>query len=147
MLTLTPKKSKSFASAHQIIGLFIIIALLFQVGLGVLHHRVWKQTQSPTKFSTIHKYLGPAIFLFSLINGGLGFNFADNSVHNSRYAVVILTVAMLYFLVRWSFSWWGKRKETRKQQQWVGDGCQQPQYGPQVPYGNAVPLRDMPGRP
>lgn len=143
---ITLQKSKSFASAHQLIGLLIIIALLFQFGLGLLHHRTWKQTKSPTKFSKIHKYLGPAIFLLGLINGGLGFNFAGNGVYISRYVVIILTVAVLYSGVRWVAHWWGKRKEKRKQQQWVGDGYshQQNQFGPQVPYGNAMPLRDLP---
>ncbi|KAM0706509.1 hypothetical protein Q7P35_005836 [Cladosporium inversicolor] len=141
-------KSKSFASAHQLIGLLILIAMLLQLGLGLLHHRTRKQTKSPTKFSKIHKFLGPAIFLLGLINGGLGFSFAGNSSYHGRYIVVILTVAVFYFGVRGLAWWWAGRKKERKQREWVGEGFQHPQFGPQEPYpgGPAVPLGDLPGR-
>jgi hypothetical protein len=121
--------------------------MLIQLGLGLLHHRTWKQIKSPTTYSKIHKFLGPAVFLLGLINGGLGFSFADNSSYHSRYIVVILTVAVFYAGVR-GLAWWcAGRKKERKQQQWVGSEHQDPQFGPQEPYpGHAVPLRDMPGR-
>jgi hypothetical protein len=142
-----PNQSKNFASAHQLIGLLILIMLLIQLGLGLLHHRTWKQTKSPTKFSKIHKFLGPAVLLLGLINGGLGFDFANNSSYNARYIVIILTVAILYSGVRGIAWWWAGRRKERKQQQWVGEGYQHPQFGPQEAYpGPAVPLRDMPGR-
>ena len=122
--------------------------MLIQLGLGLLHHRTWKQTKSPTTYSKIHKFLGPAVFLVGLINGGLGFSFAGNSSYHARYIVVILTVAVFYAGVR-GLAWWrsGRKKES-KQQQWVGHGVEHPQFGPQEPYprGSAVPLRDMPGR-
>lgn len=141
-------QSKHFASAHQLIGLLILITMLIQLGLGLLHHRTWKQSKSPTKYSKIHKYLGPAIFLLGLINGGLGFSFAGNSSYYGRYVVVILTVAVFYFGVRGIAWWWAGRKKDRKQQEWVGEGFQHPQFGPQEPFpgGPAVPLRDLPGR-
>ena len=126
--------------------------MLIQLGLGLLHHRTWKQKQikspSPTKYSKIHKFLGPAILLLGLINGGLGFSFAGNSSYHSRYIVVILTVAVFYAGVT-GLAWWcGRRKKERKQQQWVGNGFQHPQFGPQEPYpgGPAVPLGNMPSR-
>jgi hypothetical protein len=100
--------------------------MLIQLGLGLLHHRTQKQqpVKTSTKFSKIHKYLGPAIFLLGLINGGLGFNFAGNSSYYGRYVVVILTVAVFYFGVRGVAWWWNGRKKEKKQQEWVGeDGC------------------------
>lgn len=149
------QKSKTFLSAHQLIGLLIFIALLIQLGLGLLHHRTWKQTKTPTKFSKIHRYLGPAIFLLGLIDAGLGFNFAGNSSYNSRYTVVVLAVAVLYFGVRGTAWWWGRRnggekgrKQHQHQQQWVGDdGYRREEWGgSREEYGHAVPLREFPGR-
>ena len=144
-------QSKSFVSAHQLIGLIIFIALLIQLGLGLLHHRTWKQTKSPTIFSKIHRYLGPTIFLLGVINGGVGFNFAENSSYNPRYAVVVLAVAVIYFGIRGTAWWWARRnggKEKKQQQQWVGDygNRQDSRFGSQDPYGHAVPLREFPGR-
>jgi hypothetical protein len=148
------KQSKSFVSAHQLIGLLIFVFLLIQLGLGLLHHRTWKQTKSSTKFSKIHRFLGPAVFLLGVINGGLGFNFAGNSSYNPRYAVVVLAVAVVYFGVRGTAWWWAKRnggkekKQQQQQQQWIGDDGyrQHERCGPQDPYGQAVPLREFPGR-
>jgi hypothetical protein len=124
--------------------------MLIQLGLGLLHHRTQKTQPKPssTKFSKIHKFLGPAIFLLGLINGGLGFSFAGNSAYHGRYIVVILAVAVGYFGVRGVAWWWAGRKKERKQQEWVGEGFQHPQFGPQEPClgGHAVPLREMPGR-
>jgi hypothetical protein len=104
-------------------------------------------------FSKIHRYLGPAVFLLALVNGGLGFNFAGNSSYNSRYAVVVLAVAVLYFGVRGTAWWWarrngGKAEQKQQQQQWVGDDGyrQHERIEPQEPYGQAIPLREFPGR-
>ena len=151
--TTNQNQSKSFLSAHQIIGLLIFVALLIQLGLGLLHHRTYKQTKSPTTFSKIHRYLGPAVFLLGVINGGLGFNFAENSSYNARYAVVVLAVAVIYFGVRGTAWWWtkrngGKGEQKQQQQQWIGDDGyrQHEQSGHQEPYGQAMPLREFPGR-
>lgn len=124
----------------------IVVILLFQLGLGILHHRIWKQTKSPTKFSKIHKYVGPAVLLLGLINGGLGFNLAENSSYHSRYVVVILTVAVFYFATMGIKWWWTKRREGRKQQLWAGSAASENHYGQQEPYGPAVPLRPLPSR-
>jgi cytochrome b len=151
--TTNQNQSKSFLSAHQIIGLLIFVALLIQLGLGLLHHRTYKQTKSPTTFSKIHRYLGPAVFLLGVINGGLGFNFAGNSSYNARYAVVVLAVAVIYFGVRGTAWWWtkrngGKGEQKQQQQQWIGDDGyrQHERSGHQEPYGQAIPLREFPGR-
>lgn len=89
------------------------------------------------------------MFLFGLINGGLGFNFAGNSSYNSRYVVVILTVAVLYSGVLGIQWWWSGRKERKQkeqQQQWVGGGGDYSQFGPPDSHGHAVPLKTFQGR-
>lgn len=90
------------------------------------------------------------MFLFALINGGLGFNFAGNSSYNSRYVVVILTVAVLYSGVLGLKWWWSGRKERKlkKHQRWVGDGGYHgDEFGPPDSYGHAIPLKSFQGRP
>jgi hypothetical protein len=151
-----PHQSKHFSSIHQLIGLLLIIILLLQLALGLLHHRTHKKQPksaslpTSTKYLKIHKYLGPTIFLLGLINGGLGFNFAGNPSYNARYTIMILMVAVCYSGIRGIAWWWAGRKrrneEKQQQQEWVGEGFQHPQFGPQESYpGYAVPLREMPG--
>lgn len=69
-------KSKNFNSAHQAIGIILLLALFSQLTLGILHHRIYKREQRKTTMGKIHRYLGPAIILFGLINGAVGFAFA-----------------------------------------------------------------------
>ena len=69
-------KSKNFNSAHQILGILLLLAMFLQLGLGVMHHRVFKKEQRKTIMGKIHLYLGPAVIVVGLINGGLGFAFA-----------------------------------------------------------------------
>ena len=71
-------KSKNFNSAHQIIGILILMALFTQLVLGILHHRIYKKEQRKTTMGRIHLYLGPAIIFFGLVNGGIGFSFAGS---------------------------------------------------------------------
>lgn len=68
-------KSKNFNSAHQIIGILLLLALFTQLGLGVTHHRIYKKEQRKTTMGKVHLYLGPAIIFFGLVNGFVGFNF------------------------------------------------------------------------
>jgi len=90
--------------------------------------------------------------LLGVVNGGLGFNFAGNSSYNPRYAVVVLAVAVIYFGVRGMAWWWSRRhgEKEKKQQQWAGSdaGYRRDEWGgqPHEPYGQAVPLREFPGR-
>lgn len=72
-------KSKFYNSAHQIIGLLVLFAVLLQLTLGILHHRMWKRERRPTWLGKIHLYLGPAAILTGIINGGIGFDFAGKS--------------------------------------------------------------------
>jgi hypothetical protein len=69
-------KSKNFNSAHQVIGIIILIALFTQLGLGITHHRIYKKEQRKTIMGKIHLFLGPAIIFFGIVNGAVGFAFA-----------------------------------------------------------------------
>ena len=71
-------RSKHFNSAHQIIGILLLIAFLAQLALGAMHHAKYKKDQQPTLMGKIHRFLGPAIMLVGLMNGYIGFAFAGN---------------------------------------------------------------------
>ena len=88
-------KSKHFASAHQIIGIFILLALFAQLALGVVHHRIFVREQRKTIMGKIHMGLGPAIIVFGIINGALGFSFAGMS---NGHLIVRLTLTKISLL-------------------------------------------------
>ena len=69
-------QSKNFNSAHQVIGILLLLAFLSQFVLGFMHHRIYKREQRPTLLGKVHLYLGPGIIFFGLINGVIGFAFA-----------------------------------------------------------------------
>lgn len=65
-------KSSSFNSAHQLVGIFVVLAVIVQWVLGYWHHRQYMLTQSPTKYGPIHRYFGQAVMLLGVLNGGIG---------------------------------------------------------------------------
>jgi len=95
-------KSKHFASAHQIIGILVLLALFAQLGLGILNHRSFKQTGKGTILGKIHRYLGPAIILLGIVNAPLGFVFAGNPHLCLPYLVVLVMFIIVYCVVRFA---------------------------------------------
>jgi len=91
-------------SSHQILGLIIFAALLLQLGLGLSHHLIYRRTKKPTILGKIHLFLGPAVILLALTNGGLGFNLAMNPQGKVPYAVVVAVVGLAFITARaWLF--------------------------------------------
>ena len=62
-------QSKDFNSAHQLIGLAVLIMILVQASLGTLHHRIYKKQHQSTVFATVHKILGPVAIVLGLVDG------------------------------------------------------------------------------
>ncbi|EME88381.1 uncharacterized protein MYCFIDRAFT_86102 [Pseudocercospora fijiensis CIRAD86] len=87
-------KSKSFASAHQIIGLLVFAALFLQVGLGLSHHLLYMRTGSPTILGKIHRFLGISILVLGIVNGGLGLDFAGSP--KVAYGVVVAIMVVIF---------------------------------------------------
>jgi hypothetical protein len=83
VISLQYNKSKHFNSAHQIIGILLLLAFFTQLGLGITHHRIYKKEQRKTLMGRIHLYLGPAIIFFGLVNGGIGFAFSGSCSHST----------------------------------------------------------------
>jgi hypothetical protein len=62
-------RSKKFNTAHQVIGLLVILSMIGQFILGFLHHRMYSQTKLPTKLAPIHIWLGRFVILIGIVNG------------------------------------------------------------------------------
>jgi len=134
-------KSKHFASAHQIIGILIFIALFAQLGLGIMNHRSFKKTGQGTILGKIHRYLGPAIIFFGIINAPIGFVFGGNPHLCLPYVVILLMFIILYCIVRFASHLCCGKRLKKNGPPHVGqtmppgpEGYQYPQFGPD---GNA----------
>jgi len=151
--------SRKLLSAHQIIGVLIFIALAAQMGLGILHHRIFEkqhqqQRQWPTIPVKIHKYLGPTTIVAGLINVPIGLVYAGNPLLCLPYLAVLAIIALIFIGIRWR-----RARRTRPQDAGTATvtgskGPQHPRFGsyeqlhaPQAAYGknggynvNEVPL-------
>ncbi|KAL8698803.1 MAG: hypothetical protein Q9201_006372 [Fulgogasparrea decipioides] len=65
------QKSKHYNSAHQLIGMVVVLLVLLQASLGSIHHRIFKIKQQPTIMGIIHRFLGPVLIAVGVINGVL----------------------------------------------------------------------------
>jgi hypothetical protein len=61
-------RSKKFNTAHQVIGILLLIFVLVQFLLGFFHHRIFKKTQQPTKMAPIHVWLGRLVIVGGVAN-------------------------------------------------------------------------------
>ncbi|KAK1087338.1 hypothetical protein LTR33_001113 [Friedmanniomyces endolithicus] len=156
VISLAYNRSKSFASAHQIIGILLFLALISQLGLGILHHRIFKKEQRPTLLGKIHRYLGPTIILFGIINAPIGFVFAGNPHLVIPYIVIVVLGIIVYLSIRFGARFCCRGRNAKRQAANGGgmDGYQYPQFGPggQGPYSSGPPPAygrgdDVPLRP
>ncbi|KAK7187970.1 hypothetical protein DPSP01_003144 [Paraphaeosphaeria sporulosa] len=126
--------SKDFNSAHQIIGLIVVLFALVQFTLGMRHHRVYVRSQRPTTFGRIHRYIGPPLLLLGAINGFLGFNLAGEDDDNIWYGVIVgvIIVALAGSL------FWARRRRGGKAAK-LGRG----NMGRESYEGGHIPLTNM----
>ena len=89
-------QSKSFNSAHQVIGIILIIGLAVQLFLGYFHHRIYKQTQRSTFYAFIHRCFGQIIIIVAVVNGGIGLSFASNNQGLVAYIILAIVVMVIY---------------------------------------------------
>jgi hypothetical protein len=131
-------KSKNFNSAHQVLGILIFIALCAQLGLGIVHHRIFKRDKRPTIMGKIHLYLGPAAIIIGIINAPIGFVFGSNPHLCLPYTVILLLVLIGFISIRFfAHICCGRRFKRNGQGRTVeggmapgAEGYQYPQFGP-----------------
>lgn len=88
-------KSRSYNSAHQLIGILVMLAVIVQWGMGYWHHRLYKLTQSPTRYGPIHRYFGQVVLLLGVLNGGIGLTWSSAArPFVIGYAVVVAIVGI-----------------------------------------------------
>ncbi|KAI1344675.1 hypothetical protein F5Y15DRAFT_363086 [Xylariaceae sp. FL0016] len=113
----TYNRTKKFNTAHQVIGIFVLIFLLVQFGLGFMHHRMFKKTQQPTKLAPAHVWLGRFTVLLGVINAFLGFPLALSPGYDYVLAGLVLFIApaivLLLITKKFIQKWWAKSKEER----------------------------------
>ncbi|KAL2073279.1 hypothetical protein VTL71DRAFT_10603 [Oculimacula yallundae] len=103
-------RTKNFNSAHQIFGIIIIAAMICQFIIGFLHHRMYKQTQLPTKLAPIHIWLGRVVIPAGIVNGFIGFPLALNP----KYNWALLACVLLVVIVAGPFAFWRFRRNINK---------------------------------
>lgn len=64
-------RTSGFNSAHQIIGLLVVLVMIGQFVLGYLHHRMFKRTHSTTWMAPIHVWLGRVVIPVGVATGFL----------------------------------------------------------------------------
>ncbi|KAA8569552.1 hypothetical protein EYC84_001170 [Monilinia fructicola] len=101
-------RTKGFKSGHQIIGVIVVIAMLSQWVLGFLHHRLYKQTSTTTKFAPIHVWLGRVVIPAGIINGFIGFPLALNPKLN--WALLACTLLVIIIFTPLLFWGWKRRQ-------------------------------------
>lgn len=82
-------KSKNYNSAHQILGLICVIAVFLQWGLGFCHHRQYKRNQMPTRYGSVHVYLGRLILVLAIVVGIIGLT----------WSAVVTSIVIIYAVI------------------------------------------------
>ncbi|KAI4205826.1 MAG: hypothetical protein LQ350_000011 [Teloschistes chrysophthalmus] len=136
-------RSKHFNSAHQLIGIVVVLLVLLQASLGSVHHRIFKTKQQPTIMGVIHRFLGPVLICVGIINGILGFNLAIASHHNIGYAIIVLIVVVILFGAAFF-----QMRRRRRQEAFNTPAAQNFSNAYNNPsYTNDIPLQPSSGRP
>ncbi|RYP71117.1 hypothetical protein DL771_005051 [Monosporascus sp. 5C6A] len=92
-------RSKNFNTAHQVIGILVLVFVVIQFALGFMHHRVYKKTQQATKMAPIHVWLGRLAIILGVANGFTGFTLAGSPKNNYVLMGIVLFVFPVIVLV------------------------------------------------
>ncbi|EEH44049.2 hypothetical protein PABG_11456 [Paracoccidioides brasiliensis Pb03] len=87
------------AMYHPIIG-YVVIAWLsvFQPLLGYLHHRHYVRMRKGSVMGFVHRWVGRAMLILAIVNGGLGFKFAGIGSDTAPKVGVIVYGAIAGFM-------------------------------------------------
>ncbi|KAK3987735.1 hypothetical protein QBC44DRAFT_245152 [Cladorrhinum sp. PSN332] len=90
-----------FDQAHTILGTVVICLFAVQPALGYIHHRQYVEIQGRSAVSYVHIWLGRALMILGVVNGGLGLRLSqerDSLV--IAYGVVAGIIFLCYFLAK-----------------------------------------------
>ncbi|KAK5106356.1 hypothetical protein LTS08_000474 [Lithohypha guttulata] len=130
---LSPRSGGMWQDPHTKLGIAILALAFLQPILGIVHHSLFKSRAAAAKAGTIskrpgrtvpgyiHLWLGRALIVLGMINGGLGLRLAAQSRFetNSRTKTIAYSVgAVIMFLLYLIFVVKGERRRSleRKQQ-------------------------------
>ncbi|TVY94423.1 hypothetical protein LAWI1_G000753 [Lachnellula willkommii] len=103
-------RTKNFNSAHQILGLMVIVLMIGQFVVGFMHHRMYKKTQAPTKLAPIHVWLGRIVIIAGIVDGFLGFPLALNP----KYDWALLALVLLVIIFMGPLAFWRYKRNVQK---------------------------------
>ncbi|KAG9235060.1 hypothetical protein BJ875DRAFT_460036 [Amylocarpus encephaloides] len=103
-------RTRKFNTAHQIIGLLVIIMMVGQFVLGFLHHRMFVKTKAPTKLAPIHIWLGRVVILAGTVNAFIGFPLALNA----RFDLFLLGIVLFMVILSGPLIFWRWRRNIQK---------------------------------
>ncbi|KAK5101955.1 hypothetical protein LTS08_004414 [Lithohypha guttulata] len=101
---------KSFGHPHQILGFVVVFLVLAAWTLGLVGHRPYMKTQTPSPLIKVHRVVGPLAILLGFANACVGFAWAGMTRTIVVYAIFNLLVAT----VVGSLVFWKKRRAVRK---------------------------------
>ncbi|KAF2865283.1 hypothetical protein BDV95DRAFT_260925 [Massariosphaeria phaeospora] len=124
-------------SSHPSIGIAVFVLLIFQPILGFLHHSFFKKYHRRTVWSHAHLWLGRFVITLGIVNGGLGFDLAEERGSGSRAGKIAYAVIASIVWLGWVVAAViGERRRTRTQNH-------PPKYS-ESPYGEETVLSEIP---
>ena len=98
-------RSVQLDNRHPIIGLVVFSLMFFQPILGIAHHMIYRRKQSRTAFAHVHMWLGRALIILGVINGGLGLDLSENTTKGEVAYGVIAGIVFVVYLLALAFAW------------------------------------------
>lgn len=94
------RSSSQLSENHSIIGIAVVSwMIIFQPGIGYLHHRYFRKTGRKSCFAYLHRWSGRAVIVLGAVNVGLGFKLSGIGDGNPKGAVIAYGVVAGVFAV------------------------------------------------
>ncbi|KAI1179263.1 iron reductase domain protein [Nemania sp. FL0916] len=131
-------RSKMFNTAHQIIGIFVLVFVIAQLVLGSLHHRIYKKTQQQTMMARVHIWLGRVVIPLGIANGFTGFPLALSPSYDFALLGVVSFVLPAFLIIL------ALKKIYKKFMQKIKQSDAEPSGYNMQPWHNTQPGADLP---
>jgi len=108
-----------YTDPHTTYGTVITGFFLIQPILGWLHHRGYVNRGGPTVWTRMHVWFGRAIMILAVVNGGVGIQYAANSVPGEKGFGVVAGVGGLAYIgvLIWVWMTGGRKAEGRRSEE------------------------------